>query len=338
MEQEPFQQAVANVLALAGFSGNFHLYPLAGGGNNRGFRVDIEDHLVFVKAYFQHTDDPRDRLGTEYAFSRFAWQQGLRCLPQPLAADPLNGVGLYEFIQGHRLLPHEVDSDAVQQALRFYETLNAYKETPEAQRLNPASEACFNIKDHVYTVEGRLQRLSTIEDASPVHRQVRDFIQGEVLETWNRVRESLFRRMKLLGIYWSSDIALHDRCISPSDFGFHNAMIQDDGRVCFFDFEYAGWDDPAKMVCDFFCQPALPVSLAYYDEMVDQVTSNLSDPEEHLARITLLFPVYQIKWCCILLNDFLPTDSQRRRFAGKYDLDTQHIQLQKAQDALRQVS
>ena len=31
-----------------------------------------------------------------------------------------------------------------------------------------------------------------------------------------------------------------------------------DGRLWFIDFEYAGWDDPAKTVCDFFCQPGLP--------------------------------------------------------------------------------
>ena len=25
----------------------------------------------------------------------------------------------------------------------------------------------------------------------------------------------------------------------------------------FIDFEYAGWDDPSKLICDFFCQPAV---------------------------------------------------------------------------------
>jgi hypothetical protein len=29
-----------------------------------------------------------------------------------------------------------------------------------------------------------------------------------------------------------------------------------------------------------------------------------------------LLPVYRIKWCCILLNEFLEEGARRRRFAG----------------------
>ena len=42
-----------------------------------------------------------------------------------------------------------------------------------------------------------------------------------------------------------------DKCLSPSDFGFHNVIVEKDKILRFIDFEYAGWDDPAKMVSDF---------------------------------------------------------------------------------------
>ena len=32
-----------------------------------------------------------------------------------------------------------------------------------------------------------------------------------------------------------------ERCISPSDFGFHNALVDERGIVRFLDFEYSGW-------------------------------------------------------------------------------------------------
>src|SRR5258708_29751946 len=41
-------------------------------------------------------------------------------------------------------------------------------------------------------------------------------------------------------------------------FGFHNALLRPSQELCFLDFEYAGHDDPAKMVGDFFSQPAIP--------------------------------------------------------------------------------
>jgi len=46
-----------------------------------------------------------------------------------------------------------------------------------------------------------------------------------------------------------------ETCLSPSDFGFHNALVDPSGALSFLDFEYAGRDDPAKPVSDFFCQP-----------------------------------------------------------------------------------
>ena len=44
---------------------------------------------------------------------------------------------------------------------------------------------------------------------------------------------------------------MEDLQISPSDFGFHNALRTNTGPV-FFDFEFSGWDDPAKTIIDFF--------------------------------------------------------------------------------------
>jgi hypothetical protein len=34
----------------------------------------------------------------------------------------------------------------------------------------------------------------------------------------------------------------------------------------------------------------------------------------------LLLPVFRLKWCCIMLNHFLPTDGERRKFAGSRPL------------------
>ena len=61
-------------------------------------------------------------------------------------------------------------------------------------------------------------------------------------------------------------LAVDKRCLSPSDFGFHNSILDDNGRYYFLDFEYSGWDDPAKMVSDFFLQPAVSVSFEYFDD------------------------------------------------------------------------
>jgi hypothetical protein len=105
------------------------------------------------------------------------------------------------------------------------------------------------------------------------------------------------------------------RCLAPSDFGFHNALITDNGAIKFIDFEYAGWDDPGKMVADFFCQPERPVPFDFFEDFAQRVAFTTSDPKWHHRRFRLLLPVYRLKWCMIRLNDFLAVGGQRRRYA-----------------------
>lgn len=340
MSPERFRQAVADLIAAAGFRGDFSLHPLTGGANNRVFQVEVNGSRALLKTYFQHADDPRDRLGAEFSFSRFAWENGLRCLPQPLGCDQQNRLGLYEFVQGRRLLPHEIKEGTVLQALNFYRELNRHKWLPGAKALPEGSEACFTMAEHLRCVERRLQRLRGVDDSSGINRQAAHFIRNELSEAWIGVTDCVRKRVGELGLAMDTEIARQDRCLSPSDFGFHNAILSDDGWLRFVDFEYAGWDDPAKTVCDFFCQPALPVSLDYYDMFVEEVISGLSKPERHRQRIALLLPLYRLKWCCILLNDFLPVGSQRRRFAGStVDQEEQKArQLLKARQALQSLT
>ena len=53
------------------------------------------------------------------------------------------------------------------------------------------------------------------------------------------------------------------RVLSPSDFGFHNALRRPDGTIVFVDFEYFGWDDPAKMMADAMLHPGNPAFTGY---------------------------------------------------------------------------
>ena len=62
-------------------------------------------------------------------------------------------------------------------------------------------------------------------------------------------------------------------------------------------------------------RPSYVMRSGLADDFARSVVSELSDPGQHLRRISLLRPVYRIKWCCIMLNDFLPAGSRRRSFA-----------------------
>lgn len=327
---------VDQLLVRTGMKGPFRLVPLEGGANNKVFRVDLPETRLLYKEYFKHPDDPRDRLGHEFAFSTFAWNNGIRALPMPLAQDPVGRCALFEFVPGRKLKAGEVGAAAVQQALYFLQQLQRIRDLPEAELLPPGSEACFTLQEHARTVERRLRRLALVEGIGAVDQAAEEFVRKELTPTCLEFLDGFPRRAEILGLSATAPVPAEDLCLSPSDFGFHNALLRPEGTIKFIDFEYAGWDDPGKTVADFFCQPEVPVPVEHFEHFARTVAYELSEPERHLARFRLLLPLYRLKWCCIMLNDFLPSGNSRRRFARAESDDTERRkrQLEKARSAL----
>jgi hypothetical protein len=319
------------LLESAGLRPPFCWTPLVGGANNQVFRIDASGRTVLLKAYFVHPDDPRDRLRAEYGFSCFAWANGVRALAQPLACDPTGQLAVFEFLPGRKLVPAEVTRARMYEALNFFLAVNSWTDPAQARALPVASEACFSFEEHLHCVRRRVARLQALPVAGPVDQEALAFVQQELAPA----AESVLANAGGL----TQPLPATDRCLSPSDFGFHNALLTEDGQVRFIDFEYAGWDDPAKMVADFFCQPACPVPEGLFDEFARAVAERTTNPGFHLHRFRLLLPVYRVKWCAILLNDFLPAGGHRRRFAvGSEDEHERKVrQLEKARTALQKV-
>ena len=339
MNAERLLMTVSKMLESIELHDAFNLIPIEGGGNNKAYRVESGVRRFFLKEYFHHPNDRRDRAGAEFAFSCFAWKQSLRSLPQPMAYDRENRLGLYEFIDGRRLAPDEIHEREILCALRFFQELNQRRDCPDARNLLPASESCFSPIQHLQCVERRLNNLNALEEFSIIDTEAKTFVQMDLFPVWTRIRTNAIRSFKETDISLERELTWEARCLSPSDFGFHNALIESNGEIRFLDFEYAGWDDPAKTVCDFFCQIAVPAPMIYYPKFMETVTAGFPDSERNRKRINALFPVYQIKWCCILLNEFLNTGFARRLFSNQEsDLDERkRIQLEKAHAVLRRV-
>jgi hypothetical protein len=271
-----------------------------GGRNNRVFCVIANDSKFLLKSYLEHPNDKRDRLKAEFDFCKYAWGLGLP-VAKPYAKDNTNKLALYDFIEGRKILKEEIDIGLINQALDFFIGLNKVK--PLEGTFSVASEACFSIDDHINIVQRRIERLKNVEPSSDINKQMIHFIKNDLLELWNKIK-----------CIESGDLKI-ERCISPSDFGFHNAILKSNAKLYFFDFEYAGWDDAAKMICDFFCQPDMPIPLKYFDFFTKRALSIFAEPGKHIKRVKLLLPVYKIKMCCIMLNEFLDEGEERRKFS-----------------------
>jgi len=327
-----------NIINKARLTDDFIVIQLAGGKNNRVFRLKGKSKSYLLKSYFQHKDDTHKRLETEYSFIFFVWNSGIHTVPKPISSDEFNSLALYEFIEGKKLSTTEVREDHIKQAIEFYLTLNEKKKLPEAHQLPNASEACFTIFNHINCVEKRVSLLKTIKVSDEVDRAAKCFIENKLIKSWIKIKNVAFRKGKKLRLNFEQPMSDEEKCLSPSDFGFHNAILDKKGRLRFIDFEYAGWDDPAKLICDFFCQQEVPIDPGFFSIFEAVILRHSPNPELLQKRIRLLFPVYQIKWCCIILNDFIEVNNVRRCFACKeMSLKRKFIQLQKVKQYIQHV-
>lgn len=328
--------AAARLAGQAGRGPPISLAQLAGGKNNRVFRCDFDGAPPLVlKSYFSDPRDPRDRLAAEWSFLTHAWKRGVRAVPEPVAADPQSRAALLGFVHGRRLGAEEVGSAEIDAAADFVLAVNAAPRDPMV--LAPGSEACFSLAQHLATVERRVARLATLDPQAPHRAQAERLISSRLTPQWRRLRTAIAGAARHGGIDIDAPIADAACCLSPSDFGFHNALRDEQGLV-FFDFEYAGRDDPAKLVCDFFCQPEVPVPIAQFERFLGRIGDGLGLASPDRLRCRLLLDAYRIKWTCIILNDFLSVGAARRTFAHQDAWSTRCAsQLRKADAKLGEI-
>lgn len=285
-----------------------------------------------LKLYFRDPSDSRDRLGHEYGFLEACRGVGIDALPKPLAKGSENGAALYEFIKGNRV--ETVGSTEILLAAQFIEKINQQRGSKAFRALPHAAEACFSLQEHVASVDRRIDRLSQMESDSNLDREARFWVEKELIPAWKKIREEIVRQKDLER---KLDQAM--RILSPSDFGFHNSLRKEDQSLVFLDFEYAGWDDPAKLVCDLANQPDRPLSLLEAEPFSSSLVEWLGAEDFWRSRFRILAPLYQVKWACIVLNDFLPFGRNRRKFQETQEPEAsrKHLQLNKAQGMLSRV-
>jgi hypothetical protein len=305
--------------------------PVRVGGNNRTYRVETKSGSYLAKEYFSHPGDTRDRLGVEFGFSWFAHEVASGSVPRPFARDEKARIAIYEYVDGRHLRPSDIGESEIDQAVMFFKALNSPPARTAAVRLPLASEAVFSLAGHLQLIQRRIELLGTVAGEDDADREAMVLI-AEMTRRWSEFVARAERQIRDTGCDPVAELPEGERCVSPSDFGFHNALQRSDGRLCFLDFEYAGWDDPSRMICDFFCQPEVPIPHCYLNRFVDGCLHEMPGDARLRERASILEPLYAFKWCCIALAVFLPVSMARRKFANP-DIDglaAKRVQLGKA--------
>lgn len=301
--------------------------PVIGSGrNSRVYRIRAGGKSLCLKQYIARSDDARDRLGTEMDALELMERHGIAHLPQPVARDLARGCALMSWVEGTPVgAPDEADIDA---AVALLADIHGLSRVPEARRQPLASEACLSGAEIVRQLESRLQRLGV---AAKGDAALSGFLERFSLFLLGSVRPRLIEGYRGLGLGFDELLPVPLRSLCPSDFGFHNALRSASGLV-FLDFDYFGWDDPVKLVADFVLHPGMQLSEPLKRRFVAAAGQVYAADSTFAPRLNLLFAALALRWCLILLNEFLPEKWATRLHAGFEDDWTRvkHVQLDRA--------
>ena len=316
--------------------------PCTGGRNHRVYRlISATGHRYVGKCDFAHGADGRRRVGVEFSSLRFLWNHGVRCIPQPLGADHTQGWAVYAYVDGRQLSPAEITDEAIEQLIQFARQLKALRTSEGSRELSLASEACFSVEDVLAVIHGRLERLRAVSTHdTPITPRLQAFLAEEFVPQLERMTQRSVSVLAAVGASRASRLARERWTLSPSDFGFHNALKRADGQLIFLDFEYFGWDDPAKMLDDLIWHPGMSLAEGQARRVVTGLVRCFEDDRQLATRAEILWPLCGLNWCLIFLNEFIPSVWLRRSFASGGGLSRQDVlagQLAKARDLLTRV-
>lgn len=300
-------------------------------GRNAGvYRLTLSNQVP-VKLKIYPVDSNHDRLLSEFIATKTLSTLGFRSVPKPLAQDIGLGIGLYEWIEGEPVQnPNQQDLTF---SLEFLKNLHAMKNSEQFLDAPVASAACFSGKEIWQQIQNRLGHFDLPRKG---YFELNYFFEDaffpvlEELVAWTQNNWPY-------GTDFDAPLARSEQTLSPSDFGFHNAIRRYDGSLVFSDFEYFGWDDPVKLMSDFSFHPGMNLTT---EQKLSWLKGALAVYGDALfTRFKVCRPLYGLIWCLILLNDFRPEIWQRRLLAhDSKQLHKQEIlqdQLMKAQHLLQ---
>ena len=281
------------------------LTQVSASGNSRVYKATTDTAHYALKQYPTSEHDPRDRIGAEHKALALMAKHGISSVPRWIASE--GPYALMSWIDGSVITAPtaaDIDDCAV-----FLGTLHHISGKIAASDIAPASEACTSGQLIIEQLEKRVSALMPHSKENPA---LMKFLSSQFLPIF---RDRLLAAKRAYPEF-AEPLPHAKQTLIAADFGFHNILRGNDKKLYFLDFEYFGWDDPCKLMCDFLLHPATtlsPLLQAYfYNHM-------LSIYGEHIApRFGAYYPLFGLRWTLILLNEFLPDRWQARQNARAY--------------------
>ncbi len=285
---------------------------IKGGLNSKTYLLDLKKKKLVLKIY---GDKSRSKIKREKLFYNYLIKINNPNIINPLFFDVKKNFALFPYIPGKKI--KKIEKKHLLELLQFLKSINKKK---KLTNLPLAIDGINDRNQHIKLCEKKINELKKIKVNYCLKKDFTYFLKKKLIPKFTELKERFnnteFKNLKKLKINKNQLV------ISPSDLGFHN-IIYSKKKLVFFDFEYAGLDDPIKLICDFFCQPDQYLSVAQKEIFIKNFFFKSYTLSQIKSYTKIFLPFHRLKWCCIILNVF-----KNKRFKNKNFL--MRLQLIKA--------
>ncbi len=309
---------------LAGFFQLFHLFQselgsipkkikvLGNPGNNKINRVTLENGKEYVvKRYLSHAANCQTRMKADFGHLKALWTVGFRNIPQPIFSHDHHAV--FSFVEAKPL--KKIEENEINQVLDFLYALNDCQVKLHALTKLPASDSRNCPLDYLSHINKRWKKIAEGCLTETWGKEVISFLKNQLSPVRDYLEKKFYKDLDCNGIDPKKNLTMDQLFFSPSDFGFHNILADEEGMLFFFDFEYSGWDDPAKLIADFFHHVGQKVPWEFKWHLLNKFASKRALDPEFLQRWNIVVDLVGLEWILIVLNIADPKEMQRKQFA-----------------------
>jgi hypothetical protein len=263
------------------------------GGNSTVSRVEFDGSIYAVKNYSERSDGDQ-RLLQEYAGLNLVSKTMPRVFPKPIGIDLEQKIGVFSWVSGIR---PNANLETILQMLEILNRLHQLGSKIGEDHANNAVDSIILIHDVLVQIEERIKRFDRGQLV------INELIEQVLIPQLNRYKET------------NEEISAAVVTLSPSDFGVHNLLWdrEFESMHCV-DFEFFGWDDAHKLVCDTLLHPQSTWEVSEATKFLEGVNDIYQLNE---GRIIRLWPLLSMKWSTIVLHrvnrDLLRSDEVSAR-------------------------
>lgn len=276
-----------------GFNIISNLKEIKEGRNSNVFRFKANKRDLVLKIY-KHRSNLR--IKRESLFYKFLNKINSKQVITPINFSIKNNMAVLPYIDGFKI--KKIKNTHIKEVSNFVNQINKSK---ISKKLPLAIDGIQDRMYHIKLCEKKINQLKSIKINSVVKKNFSTFLTSKIIPKFVEIKKN-FKVIKKHDLP-KMKLTKKEMIVSPSDFGFHN-IITKNKKLFFIDFEYAGLDDPIKLLCDFYCQPDQIMK----DEQKKIFIKDLSLKNYSMKRLNsyvkIFLSFHRLKWCCIMLNEF----------------------------------